>query len=503
MSILLKNGVALLHDADDHVVPTQTSILIQDGKIAKIGRDIEQHEDVEVIDCTDKIISPGFIDTHHHGWQTQLKGRHANELLFTYMASGNAQSFQYSPTATYYGQLAGMLEAINCGTTTVLDHAHMTYSPAHAHHAISATASSGIRSIFCYAPIMRMQSFNPLTPHPNPMEDWVMQTFSSLAAQGPWGNSRVTLGFAFDLFFLPPSMLQDIFAKVAEAGTKTITAHYVCLPQLGGKYYQSLPQNLQDLGLLDSRWVFSHANGCEKQHIDLIKSAGAHISSTPSTELSMAMGRSLCFDASFASPDKPCPGAQDIASLGVDCHSFNSGSVVDEARLGLHNARSHYNEHFLSTFTTTRVLPNSLSVEAAFNLATIKGAKALRLEKEIGRIAVGMKADFAIFDALSPSLVAAAQQDPVAAIILHSSPADVEIVVVDGVVRKRGGKLVAVGVDKEIVGKERLEWSEIAREVVRSREEIQAEIEKIDFGELESSLMKMFHLDERVFVKGV
>jgi hypothetical protein len=87
-SIVLTNGTVLIHDANNHVVPTQTSILIKDGKIAKIAKDIKGEEGVEVIDCTDKIISPGLIDTHHHGWQTQLKGRHANQLLMEYMVSG-------------------------------------------------------------------------------------------------------------------------------------------------------------------------------------------------------------------------------------------------------------------------------------------------------------------------------------------------------------------------------------------------------------------------------
>lgn len=86
--MLLKNGVALIHDANNHVVPTKTDILIQDGIIAKLGEGIEAPGDAEVVDCTDKIISPGFIDTHHHGWQTQLKGRHADQQLLDYMVTG-------------------------------------------------------------------------------------------------------------------------------------------------------------------------------------------------------------------------------------------------------------------------------------------------------------------------------------------------------------------------------------------------------------------------------
>ena len=102
-SIILANGVALIHDADNHAVPTVTSILIQDGKISKIAKDIKAEEGTEVIDCTDKIISPGFVDTHHHGWQTQLKGRHADELLMEYMATGTSY-----PTGLHTGARMSM-----------------------------------------------------------------------------------------------------------------------------------------------------------------------------------------------------------------------------------------------------------------------------------------------------------------------------------------------------------------------------------------------------------
>jgi len=77
--LLLKNGVVLIHDPNSHMVASKKDILIKNGKIAKIGPDLGASDGAQVIDCTDKIISPGFVDTHHHGWQTQLKGRHTGE----------------------------------------------------------------------------------------------------------------------------------------------------------------------------------------------------------------------------------------------------------------------------------------------------------------------------------------------------------------------------------------------------------------------------------------
>lgn len=86
--LLLKNGLILIHDAQNHIVPTRADVLIEGGTITKIGPDVEAIEGAKIVDCTDKIVSPGFVDTHHHGWQTQLKGRHANEQLLQYMVTG-------------------------------------------------------------------------------------------------------------------------------------------------------------------------------------------------------------------------------------------------------------------------------------------------------------------------------------------------------------------------------------------------------------------------------
>ena len=90
-TLLLRNGTFLIHDDTNHVISRQASVLITDGRMTTISQDIVIPDGCEIIDCTDKIISPGFIDTHHHGWQTQLKGRHADEQLLEYLVTGKLQ----------------------------------------------------------------------------------------------------------------------------------------------------------------------------------------------------------------------------------------------------------------------------------------------------------------------------------------------------------------------------------------------------------------------------
>ena len=75
--------------------------------------------------------------------------------------------------------------------------------------------------------------------------------------------------------------------------------------------------------------------------------------------------------------------------------------------------------------------------EQAFNLATLLGARAAKGGDKIGSIAVGKFAGLVLFKQNSPSMVCATAQNPVAAIILHSSPADVDTVIVSGVAREK------------------------------------------------------------------
>jgi imidazolonepropionase-like amidohydrolase len=80
-----------------------------------------------------------------------------------------------------------------------------------------------------------------------------------------------------------------------------------------------------------------------------------------------------------------------------------------------------------------------LSVQDVFQLGTIQGARAINQGTQLGSIEEGKLADLVIFDTSSPGMVCAAEQDPVAAIVLHSLIRDIETVIADGKIRRRGG----------------------------------------------------------------
>lgn len=102
-------------------------------------------------------------------------------------------------------------------------------------------------------------------------------------------------------------------------------------------------------------------------------------------------------------------------------------------------------------------------------------------------------------------MVCAVQHDPVAAIVMHSSPADIEMVIVDGLIRKRSSKLVDVDVANgrqmwDSIDKDILEWKDVSRELMKQREVLQAKIDKIDMVAAKKGVMKAFYVNESVIV---
>ena len=100
-------------------------------------------------------------------------------------------------------------------------------------------------------------------------------------------------------------------------------------------------------------------------------------------------------------------------------------------------------------------------------------------------------------------MVGAAQHDPVAAIILHFNPSDIEFVIVDGVVRKSAGKLVNVDVDKRAKGhinQLKLSWEDVASEVIKRRVVLQKKIEQVDMPAATEALIDQWYLDRSKLV---
>ncbi|CCF40341.1 amidohydrolase [Colletotrichum higginsianum] len=492
--ILLKKGVLLIHDKDGNVNPVRSDLLVEGDKIVQISDDIEASGDhVKVFDCEGKVISPGFISTHHHVWQTALKGRHANHSLLEYLPTGSYAGALYSADDAFWGELGGALEAIDGGTTTVVDHSSLNVGPEYPPTMIQALAASGLRAVYCYCVPTVVSSWSPLTWQDDYTSPDVLVPWKSLASNGPYGDGRIQLGFAVDNVHQSPDEMKKLYSELRAAKAKVITSH-----SAGGLAYgngPSVAQLLEGHGLLGPDILVSHAISPRDGDAGLFAKRDAHISSTPNTEL-QAGAPPVCLRPEFEAQ----------SSLGVDCHSWGSSFMPSQMRLGLQHARTERCADLGRQGKWSRHV--GPSAEQVFNLATIGGARAIGMAGEVGQIRVGAKADLVIFDTGSPSMLPAAEEDPVAAIVLHSSERDVETVIVGGVIRKEDGKLMPVSVAHEVpgaidlglVGKE-ITWKDVAKELLESRKRLNEKVEGIDMKAAEEVVITNFYMNRKDMVE--
>ncbi|KAF7375858.1 Metallo-dependent hydrolase [Mycena sanguinolenta] len=418
-------------------------------------------------------------------WQTQLKGRHANDLLLDYIFRGLLMGALFNPDDVFWGELGGCMESLDGGVTTIVDHAHINNSAEHSPSALLATVASGIRSYFCYSPVpwFTVASWAPfrLDTDAEPLPDWAMRQLADLAATQPFGNGRVRLGVAFDAYYLPKDVVVSLFENTRRLGVKLFTSHYVRNPLLGP---HSVVNILDSYGLLKDDILLSHANQAFDEDAAQLVAKNAHVSATPDTELQMAHGTPVCFR----------PDLHKISSLGIDCHSNNSGDILSQMRLALQSARGTANQRFVDQWKLPQTV--AATVEQAFNLGTIMGARAVGMGSEIGSIAVGKLADIVVFDAQSPAMICVAEEDPVAAIVMHASVRDIETVIVDGRIRKSGGKLAPAEAPEGPV-----EWPQVAAKLLQSRKRMQETMETADMVGAKKTIIERFHIDERVIVE--
>lgn len=203
----------------------------------------------------------------------------------------------------------------------------------------------------------------------------------------------------------------------------------------------------------------------------------------------------------FGWPIAFTPGIK--TTLGVDCHTSSTSSILSLARSASNMARQRdaVAETQGGEGAPRRLyLQPSGSTTEAFNAATINGARAVLLGDKIGSIEEGKMADLVIFDAVgSLTMSCVSESDPLTAVVRHSDVRDIEGVIIDGVWRKKNGKISPVTVKET---GEMLEWPEIRQKLLGSQRDIQERQRNLNMDKAREALTAMFHIDSRNLVRG-
>src|SRR5205807_1494264 len=157
---IIRGGAVMSLDRNVGDFP-QADVLVEGKKILAVGPNLTA-ADAEVIDATGRIVMPGFIDTHHHQFETALRSFLADGILIndgSNTAAGNTTYYEYillrfapvyRPEDVYINELFGALSQLDDGVTTLHDVAQIHHTPRHSDAAIQALFDSGRRSAFGY-----------------------------------------------------------------------------------------------------------------------------------------------------------------------------------------------------------------------------------------------------------------------------------------------------------------------------------------------------------------
>jgi len=423
--ILIRN--AAIVSMDDGVGDFTGDLLIEGERIAAIGPRLPAG-DAEVVDATGCIVIPGLINAHMHTWQTALRGVAANWTLqeyFKHVHAGLATVFR--PEDIGIATLAGALNQINCGTTTLVDWCHNNPTPAHTDAAIDALIESGIRAAFFHG--------SP-KPDPKPGEKpfWEMahprlEVERLLKHRLPANHGLVTLGLAI----LGPhySTLEVALADFALAREFGLIAS---MHQGGG--VARTPEGwarLEAAGLLGDNVNIVHGNNLSDAQLAKFVDLGMSFSITPENEMAQGHGH-------------PITGRLrklgSAPSLGVDLESVLSGDMFGVARIALAMQRALDNADYRAAHGT---IPDTSTVPVREALAwiTIRGAQMLRMQDRIGSLALGKQADLVLIDARALNMHPV--HDAVASVVMQTSLANIDSVMIAGRWKKRHGKLLYGG----------------------------------------------------------
>ncbi|KAK6365349.1 hypothetical protein LTS17_011321 [Exophiala oligosperma] len=496
--VLFRGGTVLTHDDDDHVIPIESDLLVEGKSIKEISPSIQlpTGSDVKVVDCKNKIVSPGFISTHQHLWQSLCKSLWSEFTILEYLCLGLFDNVHHQPNDIFWAELAGALEGIDAGTTTVMDHAHFHYSTEHSDAAIAALEATGLRAVFCFCPSSRLRKHDPLEVDGDIFCDWIMDKIQALAQNAPYGDGRIQIGFGLDEFRFDRATTVDVFKRIKSFGIKHVTTHYFRSPA-GAK--NSRLALFDEYGIVDpdTHWVVSHATNPMPGDASLLQKHNMYISSAPSSAMQMVMGHPTALY-------HPTEDFFSHASVGADSHAICGSSLASELRILLQDARAQFNDSLVESWKSPAKL--NRSVEDAFNLATVKGARALGMADQIGQLKAGMAADIVVYDGTTPAMYGGAQTNPVTAIVTLSSPADVELVMVDGIIRKERGRLknvqTAQGDQKWREGaNETLTWAEISAKLIEKSRVMKSRIHSVDENQMRKSVMQFLNVDPSVVVE--
>ncbi len=426
---LVRGGTVLSMDPD--VGDLVGDLLIEDDRIVAVEPDLAARSDVdaEVIDAEGCIVIPGFVDTHRHTWEAAIRGCAPDATLDDYFVEVlDTFAPVYRAEDVHASNVAGSLECLNAGITTLVDWSHINNTPEHPDAAVTALRETGIRAQYAYGSAnLSLADYWFESKIAVPPDDVrrVRETYFS-SDDGLLTMALATRGTGFCV----DEVVTSEWGLARELGIP-VTVH-VAMGRLAGRF--AMVKALEGLGLLGPDTTYIHCCHFSDEEWQLVKDTGGRISVAPQVEVQMGHGWPPLLKAR---------GLGLRPSLSIDVVTTVPGDMFTQMRsvFGTDRGRVHEEKYEPNEQVPKDVLTARQILEAA----TIDGAYVAGVEDRAGSLTPGKQADVVVVEARSLNM--APVIDPVAAVVLCADVSNVDTVLVAGEVKKRGGRLLA-DVDK-------------------------------------------------------
>lgn len=413
MGILLKDILAVLPENDTDVIK-ETNIYIEGNRIAAIGEAPEGFRADKIIEGKDKLAIPGLINCHTHSYMSFMRNI-ADDLSFMDWLFGRIDPIEQQMTDedTYWGACLAILEMMKSGTTCFND------MQMNIHQTTRAVKESGMRAVICRGLVG--------SGNDEAGQIRLKQAYEERDAAADCDRLTFMLGPH------APYTCDDGFMRiVSEEAKKNHMGIHVHLSeseseiqQIKEKYGCSPIEMAEKNGLFDVPAIAAHCVQVTESDMEILKNKHVSVVTNPASNMKLGNG--------FA----PIPA---MLEKGINVCLGTDGAASN-------NSLNLFHELSLLTLIHKGVkrTPQCISAEEGFRIATINGAKALGLEKEIGSLEAGKKADIAILDLNMPSLNP--RNNLLAGLSYSANGSEVETVIIDGKVTMENRKVLTMDED--------------------------------------------------------
>ena len=429
VDLIVTNGTVLPLSPDSTPIAAG-ALAIAGGGITALGPKAQienSYQAPRTIDAAGGLIMPGLINEHTHAPMALFRGLADDLPLNVWLKEYifPAEGRWVDPEFVYWGALLACIEMIRSGTTTVADGYFFEEQVGR------AVQQSGLRAVLGQG----ILDF-PTPDSPSPTDSLKRgEAFLKQTA----GSSRIHPAlFPHSLYTCSPNLLKRC-KNLAELYGVPMIIHLAEtkreLQEIYNQYNQSPVNHMEDLGLLSPSLIACHCVWLTETEMDLLARRGVKVVHNPESNMKLASGVAPV-------PELLARGIP--VGLGTDgCASNNNLDIFQE----MDTAAKLHKVH--------RMDPTVMPSHVVLHMATLGGARVLGLDKEIGSIEVGKKADLIILDFnrthLQPIYNFASH------LVYSATGADVRDVIIDGRLIMQNRELLTV--DEEKILYEARQWN--------------------------------------------